>query len=188
METEIWKDIVGYEGLYQVSNLGRVKSLERKVKNKNGYRTVSDKILKQAKKTEGYLFVNLWKEGKQKIMKSHRLVAEAFLPNPENLPQVNHKDENPSNNNVSNLEFCTAKYNVNFGTRNKRAGISISKALTGVYNNIKKSKPVMCIETGIIYPSSMEVQRQFGFANGSISQCCNGKRQTCCGYHWKWAI
>lgn len=171
---EIFKDIYGYEGLYQISNLGRVKSL-------NYNKTRKEKILKYRKHRYGYLMVVLFKDGKRKEILVHRLVAQSFLPNPDNLPQVNHKDENKTNNCVENLEFCDAKYNSNYGTRNER----VAKSLTGVYNT-KKSKPVMCIETGVIYPSTNEVQRQLGFSRGNISQCCNGKKNTSYKYHWKY--
>ena len=110
-----WKDIPGYEGLYQVSNIGEVKSLNYK-------RTGKSHLLKQAKDRDGYFKVILVKDKKHKNKSVHRLVAETFLDNPGNLPQVNHKDENPGNNLVTNLEWCTAKYNVNYGTRNERAG------------------------------------------------------------------
>ena len=108
-----WKDIPGYEGLYQVSNLGEIKSL-------NYRNTGKEKIIKPRKNKGGYLRVVLCKNGKQKDFLVHRLVAVAFIPNHNNYNQVNHKDENPSNNNVNNLEWCTSKYNSNYGNRNKK--------------------------------------------------------------------
>ena len=112
---EIWKNIVGYEGKYQISNLGRVKSL----KDRYGYR---ERILKPSTNKRGYKKVVLVKVGeKRKTFLVHRLVAEAFIPNPNNYSEVNHKDENPSNNNVDNLEWCTRKYNINYGTAIERA-------------------------------------------------------------------
>ena len=118
---EIWKDIVGYEGLYQVSNFGRVKSLA-KYKNGNGGSKFwrKERILKPANTGRGYLMVVLIKEKKRTTYILHRLVAQAFIPNPNNLPQINHKDENKTNNVVSNLEWCDNKYNSNYGTRNVR--------------------------------------------------------------------
>ena len=167
---EIWKDIAGYEQLYQVSNIGRVKSLERKVKWKNGYRIVSEKIIKQIKDKDGYLKVNLNKGGIKKNIRVHRLVCYAFIPNQENFTEVNHKDECKTNNNVENLEWCTREYNNSYGTRKQRF-----------------CKKVICIETGKIYTSTREIKRQFGFNNSSISQCCNGKRyKTVGGFHWKY--
>ena len=112
---EEWRPVVGYEGLYEVSNTGQVRSLDRFY-----YRLHKGKVLSPTKDRYGYLTVTLNCNGKSKTIKIHRLVAQAFLPNPDNLPQVNHKDEDKTNNNVTNLEWCTAKYNVNFGTRQER--------------------------------------------------------------------
>ena len=112
---EEWRPIEGYEGLYEVSNTGRVRSVDRFY-----YRLHKGKVLSPTKDRYGYLTVTLNCNGKSKTIKIHRLVAQAFLPNPDNLPQVNHKDEDKTNNNVDNLEWCTAKYNVNFGTRQER--------------------------------------------------------------------
>ena len=152
---EIWKDIKDYEGHYQVSNLSRVKSI------KFG----KERILKPVTDRHGYLIVGLWKNNKQKIYKVHRLVAEAFLPNPYNLPQVNHKDENPLNNNVNNLEWCDAKYNNNFGTRIER----ISK---------RRSKTVLQydLEGNFIreWKSTAECGRN-GFNQAHVAACCQGK-------------
>ena len=119
---EIWKDIPNFEGLYQISNYGRVKTLEKYVssgiKNNNQVRRKS-KLLKQYNK-QGYLQVSLSKNHRRYYFNVQRLVAIAFIPNPNNLPQVNHIDENPLNNNVENLEWCTAKYNCNYGSRNSK--------------------------------------------------------------------
>lgn len=159
---EIWKDIEGYNGKYQVSNLGRVKSLKG-----------SEKILKPRVSNTGYKYVNLCIQGKSKTLKIHRLVAQAFLPNPEGLPQVNHKDEDKLNNNVDNLEWCTREYNCNYGTRNKRI------ASTG---GIK----VICIETGIAYDSILEAKRCTGINNTDIAEVCKGIRKTAGGFHWRY--
>ena len=113
---EVWKDIKGYEGLYQVSNTGRVKSLERKVKNwPNGLRTIKERILKPAlngRESRKYYAVNLYKNGKPKLIKIHRLVALHFVPNPDSLPQVNHIDNDPLNNHYKNLEWGTQRENM----------------------------------------------------------------------------
>lgn len=154
---EILKDIEGYEGLYQISNLGNVKSL------------ISNKILKPKKDKDGYLMVNLYKQGKVKTYKIHRLVTQAFIENPNNYLEVNHRDEDKTNNYVTNLEWCTREYNNNYGTRNK-----------------KTSKPVMCLETGKVYYSANEAARQTGFAQGNISLACNGKLKQAYGYTWKY--
>ena len=170
---EIFKDIKGYEN-YQVSNLGNVKSL-------GNDKTRKEKILKPNKLKNNYLQVVLCKEGKRKYHLIHRLVAEAFIPNHNNLPQLNHLDEDKTNNTISNLEWCTAKYNNNYGTRNKRVAESN-------INNPKRSKQVLCLETGVVYPSTHQVERQLGFAQGYISNACNGKLKTAYGFHWQYVI
>ena len=119
--TEIWKTIKDYPN-YQISNLGRVKSL-------GNNKTRKEKILKSYKNNKGYLKVDLYKEGVIKKYYIHRLVASAFLDNPNNLPQVNHKDEDKTNNCVDNLEFCTSQYNINYGTRTKKQIKSKSKTI-----------------------------------------------------------
>ena len=120
--SEVWKDVVGYEGYYQVSNLGRIKSLNRYVKAKNNSKKLmKSKVLKPVKNDRGYLMVVLSKNAKKRKIFVHRLVAEAFIPNPSNYPQVNHiKEMEKDNNNVINLEWCTCSYNCKYGTRGKR--------------------------------------------------------------------
>lgn len=180
---EFWKDINDYEGLYQVSNLGRVKSLTRILKDGRKW---EEKIIKPGNNGHGYLQVNLHKNGKQKNFFIHRLVAEAFIPNPDNLPYVNHKDEDKTNNLVSNIEWCTHEYNINYGTRNERA----SKTMSGVYNT-KKSKTVLQLRKNgslvRVWPSASEVERQLQFNQGSISKCCLGERHSAYGYKWCYA-
>ena len=137
---EEWRDIKGYEGLYQVSSLGRVKSL------KDSHDNYREKILKPGN-VRGYLHVNLYKDTKRKTYRIHRLVAEAFISNPNNYEEVNHKDEDKTNNCVSNLEWCTREYNMSYGTINKR--ISENHKLSGRYKGSKnpKSHKVICITT-----------------------------------------
>ena len=119
---EIWKEIKGYEGLYEVSSLGKVRSLDRTVLYKNGQIHIhKGKLLVPGVSKLGYMQVCLCRNGEMKHPLIHRLVAETFLPNPENLPQINHKDENPSNNVLENLEWCSVEYNINYGTRTKKA-------------------------------------------------------------------
>ena len=177
---EEWKDILGYEGLYQISNLGRVKSLERKVNAKEGgERTVREKIKGTRLNIFGYPIITLYKCNKMKTYSVHRLVAETFIPNPQGLPQVNHKDEDKTNNTVENLEWCTAEYNVNYGT-------AIKRRIKSQLNRTDLSRPIMCIETGIVYPSTKEVQRQFGYNPSNLSACCNNKLPHAYGCHWKY--
>lgn len=117
---ETWKSVVGYEGLYEVSNLGNVRSVDRYVHSEYRSHTVKGISIKQHLGKDGYMFVTLSKDGNKKSYKVHRLVAQAYIPNPEDLPQVNHMDEDKCNNVVTNLEWCTAKYNVNYGTGRER--------------------------------------------------------------------
>ncbi|ADI23905.1 HNH endonuclease family protein [Enterococcus phage EFRM31] len=160
---EEWKDIKGYEGLYQVSNLGRVKSL------KFG----KERILKTGVDRYGYISVNLYKNNKRKLCKVHRLVAQAFIPNHENKPQVNHIDEDKTNNMVSNLEWVTAKENVNHGTRNDRVSkaVKVIDIANGEYN---------------YYNSINECVRQLGLHQGNVVSCLKGRRKTCGGYTFKY--
>lgn len=177
---EIWKslDFIDYPN-YAVSNFGNVKSF---IDNHLNYR---EKILKPIKRSN-YLQVGLHKDGKTKHFLVHRLVALAFIPNPNNLPEINHKDENPLNNCVENLEFCDRKYNVNYGTAIKRR----AEKLKGVFNRQYCSKPVnQYTKEGVLvgsYPSTNEAQRQTGFDQGFISKCCNGKRQQAYGFVWRY--
>lgn len=157
----MWKDIEGYEGLYQVSTLGRVKNSR------------TGRVLKVGKIGNGYLIVNLYKDGKRTNYKVHRLVAQAFIPNPQNKPQVNHIDEDKENNYVENLEWSTAKENNNHGTRTLR----MSKT---------KSKPIICVETGIDYYGISECARQMGLHQQSITAVLKGKLKTTGGYTFKY--
>lgn len=172
---EVWMKIEGYEGLYEVSNEGRVRSL-------NYRHTGEIRILKPAICYGGYLQVHLCKDGKKKFFKVHRLVANAFIANTLNLPQVNHINEVKIDNRVENLEWCTCKDNINHGTHNQRA----NEAKT----NGKLSKPVLQFtkngEFVREWPSVMEVQRVLGFHCSTISKCCRGERKSYKGFIWKY--
>ena len=204
MEKEIWKEIEGYPN-YRVSNLGNVKSL-------NYSHTGKEQILKPIVTNRGYLRVCLYKDGKMKSFAVHQLVCKAFLPNPNNYQEVNHKTENPLINIVyinedgtvnlekSELEWCTHTHNINYGTRNERAGKKIAEALKGKepWNkgkkgklNTKKSKPVLQLdkqtnEVIAEFPSVHEVERKLGFNISHISQCCTGKRKSSGGFKWRY--
>lgn len=171
MDKEIWKDILNYEGRYQASNLGRIKSL-----NFNG--TGKEKIMRP-RTGNRYYMIALWKNGKRKDLLLHRVIAETFIENKENKPFVNHKDENCFNNSVDNLMWCTHKENMNWGTRNKR----IAKG-----NSIKVNQ----------YDKNGNFIRQWNSINefytenniaktGSVYMCCKGKQKTAYGYIWKYA-
>ena len=171
MNKEIWKDITGYEGLYQVSDQGRVKSLKRKGRRK-------ERILKPFYSGGGYLFVCLSDgTGGQKWYYIHRLVGETFLPKREGKDDINHKDEDKTNNNTWNLEWVSRKENCNFGTRNER----IAKANGKLVAQYTKDGTFIKV-----WPSAAEAKRQLGFYKSGITQVANGKRKTANGYVWKY--
>ena len=211
---EQWKTIIieqnsvsyDFTGKYEVSNHGRVKSL-----NYRGHGEI--RILKPRSDKNGYLTVALCKDGKVTAFKIHRLVSTAFIPNPDNLPVVNHIDEDKTNNHVENLEWCTQKYNNDYGTRVKRAANSrkgkytgensswygrhhteetkrkISEAKKGKQTTLVGSKhpqarKVICIETKKIFDCIKEAQEWLG--KGNIKTCIKGRTKTAGGYHWKY--
>ena len=169
MKNEEWRDVAGYEGRYQVSSMGRVKSLERKGRK-------SERILKQDVVYGGYLTVVLCAGGKRKMHKVHRLVCQAFHDNPDNKSDVNHINENKTDNRACNLEWSTRKENLNHGTRNERSAKSLSKPV-GQYTRDGDLVKV--------WPLTIEVQRQTGFSRGSICETANGKRKQAYGFIWK---
>lgn len=175
---EIWKDIKGFEGLYQVSNIGRVKSLSRTVRsNTCGFRELPERILSNCKSSCGYNLVVLCKNGRRYNKMVHRLVAETFIYNPNDYKEVNHKDENKLNNIVTNLEWCNRKYNANYGTGIERC----SK---------QKWKPVVMLDkisNNVIqeFGSAREASLNTGVNYKSISSVCRGRNKTAGGFNWK---
>ena len=178
MKGEIWKDIEGYEGLYQISSKGRVKSLERMKRNGRGYQKVPEKILEGVDNGHGYLRVKLCKEGKVKQPLVHVLVATAFLDNVDNLPEVNHKDENKYNNCMDNLEWCSHSYNNTYNDKAKKVGKKLSKP---VYSIDKESGLIMW------WQSAHEAERCTDINNGNIISCCQGKRKSAGNHYWFYA-
>jgi hypothetical protein len=157
MNNEVWKPVVGYEGCYEVSDHGRIRSLER-TGTKGG-------ILKQ-KDRQGYLCVDLSKGDKKRTIDVHRIVATAFIPNPDELPCVNHKDETRTNNNVDNLEWCSHQYNIVYGSGLERALATKEKA----------RRPFICLETGRVYRSQTKFAKEYGVTPGFINNVLNGRR------------
>ena len=165
---EIWKDIEGYEDRYQVSNFGNVKSL-------NYNHTGKERLLKQSviNKKQNYLVVTLYnKVGAKKRYYVHTLVAKAFIPNPDNLPEVNHKTEDPKRNEAWNLEWCDRLYNSRYGTGSQRSGDA-------------RGKTVRCVETGVVYPSVSKAARETKINKTSIRYCASGTQKTAGGYRWE---
>lgn len=155
-------DIKGYEGKYAITSCGKVWSYKNK------------RFLSTHKNSKGYKRVYLCKDNIGKFLAIHRLVAKAYIPNIDNLPQVNHKDENKENNSVNNLEWCANKYNSNYGTRNKRMAKS-------------KWKKVLCLELDRIFDSEKQAERELKIGVSRISECCSGRNKTAGGYHWRYA-
>lgn len=170
MIEEQWLDISGYEGLYQISNFGRVKSFYFK----------NPRILKPHK-VKGYSNVELYKNKKKKQFYIHRLVMENFCPIENmNVLDVNHKDEDKSNNHISNLEWMTHKDNLNYGSRAEKARMKMQG------KNSSRSKKVRCVEKNVIYEALREAERQLGIPATNISKACKGKIKTAGGYHWEY--
>lgn len=194
---EIWKDIEGFEGRYQVSNLGNVKSLRY-----GGRYEVRNLVPKVNNK--GYEWVELFNNGKKKCIQIHRLVASAFIPNPEGYPIINHKDENPRNNCVDNLEWCDQKYNVHYYI--ERHAIEYSNHLNilkryresverkwvrtriGIYGPYKHKRKVKQVDKDgnvvRVWDCVSQIMREENKSQWSITQCCEGKRKTAYGYTW----
>lgn len=168
--TEIWKDLPKYEGRYKISNTGKVIGPSGKL--------LSPSIV------NGYYKVVLYdKNCNTKFIGVHRLVALTFIPNPDNLPQVNHKDENKLNNNCENLEWCSAAYNNTYGTRLKRAIEHGHLA-----SSITQGAPIKCIENNTIYYSIREAARQLNIHHTGIMKVLRGDYSSTGGYHFKYVV
>ena len=160
-ESEVWKDVAGYEGVYQVSNKGNVRSVARK--DSIG-RKCGGRMLKPGYDKDGYLRVNIYKNGKQKTRFIHRLVAGAFVPNPNGYSEINHRDENKVNNYANNLEWCTREYNNNHGTRSERSSQARSKKVKAI--NIETNEV-------ITFNSTVEAGCK-GYDQGGVAKACRG--------------
>lgn len=175
----IWKPIAGYEGRYEISNNGKVRSF---MTNK-GHIRKTPLILSFKIDRYGYCVIGLSKRGVKKSFQVHRLVAKAFVENPQNLSQINHKNEDKTDNRADNLEWCTILYNNNYGTHAKKISDSMR-------NNPKISRAVLqCNIAGEVikeYPSTHEAARVNGFLQCGIAACCIGQRNTYKGFYWKY--
>ena len=207
-EIEVWKDVKNYEGYYIVSSMGKVKSLDRIVLGKNGASYFrSGKLKSSVTNKWGYLQVLLSKNNKQKLCLIHRLVAEAFIPNPENKPHIDHINTDKKDNRVGNLRWCTRSENMNNPLtkekcremnkgkhRSEETKKKISESGKGriLSEESKKKigkgngKLVYCIELDKIFESTCEASRELGISQSSISLVCRGKRKTAGGYHWEY--
>lgn len=176
---EIWKDVVGFEGLYKVSSFGRVYSVGGRIMGRMNNRYKNKPRILKLHERNGYLYASLKKDGKNTREKVHRAVAKAFIPNPNNYPIINHKDENKKNNRVENLEWCTYKYNLNYGSHNTKMIVSKSNNPVAQYdknNNLVK-----------VWLSSRAVERELGIPHSNIDNCCKERYgyKTAGGFIWK---
>lgn len=193
---EEWKDIPGYEGLYQVSDQGRVRSLDRIVVNsRNVYRTLKGRILRPLKYRNGYFYIVLSKDNHRKNCRVHRLVARAFIPNPENKPHLDHINTKRDDNRVENLRWTTAKENVNNPLSIKHLSDAMKGDKHPMYGKLGKDNPTskaiyqISKDGNIIrkWGGMREAERHTGTKQKKISLCCQGKRRTTGGYRWIYA-
>lgn len=180
-EKEVWEPIKNYEGLYEVSSLGRVRAISHLSWNGKGYFMTKEKVLKPRMKKWGYLSVALSKDNKAKEFKVHRLVANAFIPNPHQLPQVNHKDERKTNNCATNLEWCTAKYNSNYGSHPKNVSESNLKNHT--------LKAVIQVKNGKVIKrwKTINELKNTKFSISYVYATLAGRYKHAYGFIWKYA-
>ena len=167
-KSEVWKDVKGFEGLYEVSCRGMVRGMKRQGTHGG--------VLRPHLSTKGYMLVDLCKDGKAKSFLLHRLVAEAFLENPKQLPCINHKDEDKLNNFVENLEWCNQSYNNSYGTVRERRAKTRGRPCKGVWPD----------GTTKIYENCADAGRDLGLSQGSIWGCCNGRWKTSGGAKWSY--
>ena len=180
MMEEIWKPVKGYEGIYEVSDLGRVRSLPRMLTDSKGRRhPVPMKILREHDR-KGYVGYRLCNGSAIVEFSAHRLVAMAFIPNPDNLPIVNHRDENPKNNQVSNLEWCDISYNTRYGTGVERAQANHVYHRKAVEQLTKDGQHVAT------FKGVKEASRATGADASVIVRVCKGRHETAGGYRWKY--
>ena len=180
---EKWLPVVGYEGYYEVSNMGKIKSLNRIIMRKNGHsQTIRERGIKPSiDKETGYYKVALCKNGQQISYCVHRLVALSFIPNPYNLPYINHKDENKLNNNVNNLEWCTPTHNANWGTSRKRQSQTRSTPI--IMCDLKTHKPIREFLNPRVATEELGLNAS---SFGNIYQVLYGQRTSAYGYWWKY--
>lgn len=170
----IWKDVVGFEGSYKVSDTGLVYSFFAK------------RLKATKKNNRGYVQISLHKEGKEHMWLLHRVVAMAFIPNPSNHPQINHIDEDKDNNHVNNLEWCTNKHNRHHGTGYARSVEGHDYKRMGFNNGKPVTMFSLCGKEIASFPSVVAAQRETGISESNIRQSCYGKRRTAGGYSWKY--
>src|SRR5699024_4525129 len=182
---EIWKAVVreGFEGCYEVSNLGRVRSVDRVVKSARGDIRYKGRLLTPSPNNDGYLTINLCYAGKKNNVKVHRLVAEAFLQNRKQLPEVNHIDEIKTNNEVSNLEWCTRIENMNHGTATKRMR-EHENQLARLRDSMSPVVGISTKDARVIEFESISQADRNGFPRRNIWSALNGNDATCRGYVW----
>lgn len=189
---ELWKSVVGYEGLYEVSNLGRIKSLARQ----ETFTSALGKIVKRSRKgriiiqseSKGYSRAHMCKNGIVKIALVHRMVGVAFIPNPNNYPEINHKNGIRSDNRVENLEWCSKSQNIRhcYDVLKRKVSPNVINVYGGDH---PASTPILQYDLNGNFlrewPSAIEIQRALNVNSPNIIACCRGKQQTCGGFSWK---
>lgn len=176
---EQWKDIPGYEGLYQASNYGQIRSLDNiqhvMFRGKSVIKLKHGKIIKQGKHRGGYVLVWLSKNGSVRAHTVHRLVAETFLPNPDELPEINHIDGNKKNNAITNLEWVSRSENLNHAYK-----------CLGRKNGLERK--IVCVETGVAFKSIQQAAEEYGITGGAIQHALCGRNKTAKGLHWQYEM